>query len=600
MALSGFIKQLLETDTVFGSEAKKATGINDSIVQTYYSDVTASFLINETENTFTLILNNFDTSVSTPQWFIPGKYIKFLFVDVDATQPGAGDLSSYAGRLFQIASVTADSSASTLTVTFVPGVEGTPPFITSILPNIPSISNFDIKFDGRIFALIGDPDIAREASNGSTMFNLDNDNRTAFFNADSSGIARKYASHYHTDVTTELVVHDKDDAGFDLIRIGINTAPVTQTIIYDEAEADRQSFQLNKNNTFITFTSGLTTERVAEFSTGGRPVQGNIVTVTGGPPLPAPETALSPVIDITGFRITNGQAFITVSSFTGIQFTDFIIITLLDGTTTGATIANLAPGTMEIAVFPLVAGTTFENGDTITSIFRPGVEADSDGVTFRGVNYICNLSDADTNPNNQRWAVSIEPKFSDEVRTGLAMSNLVHELETDFGDLYTFSAVPGADGTPAVNYVGKNKTDADNFESTPINNAAPGDRVSVDSSAYIPGVNPDDVDGIEFKTFAQLVSRLREARANFPDLSFTVNDTGGVITIGTDTDNTKSFTVTVPTLSPPVFSNLVTADGLTDLEVTNGTFRTLRNHPDIVFDLDGNAVFAAPFFGSGG
>ena len=599
MALSGFIKQLLQTDTVFGSEAKKVTGINDSIIQLYYSDVNASFLIDDDENTFTLVLNNYDTSISTPTWFIPGKYIKLFFFNFDSSQTVFQDLTSYSGRLFQIELVILDESASTLTITFVPGAEGTPPFNTGILPNIPSVSNFDLKFDGRIFSLIGDPDIAREASNGSTMFNLDNENVSPFSDADSSGIARKYASHYHTDVTTELVVHDKDDAGFDLVRIGINIPALTRTILYDEVEADKQSFQLNKNNTFITFTAGLTTERVAEFSTGGRPVQGNIVTVAGGPPLPAPETALSPVIDITGFRITDGQAFITVSSFTGIQFTDFIIITLLDGTTTGATIANLAPGTLEIAVFPLVAGTTFENGDTITSIFRPGVEADSDGVTFRGVNYICNLSDTDTNPNNQRWAVSIEPKFSDEVRTGLAMSNLVHELETDFGDLYTFSVVPGADGTPAVNYVGKNRTDADNFESTPINNAAPGDRVSVDSSAYIPGVNPDDVDGIEFKTFGELVSRLREARNNFPTLSFTVDDTGGVITLGTDTDTLKSFTVTVPDLDPPIFSNLVASDGLTGLTVDNGTFRTLKSHPDIVFDLDGNAVFAAPIFGVG-
>ena len=45
MALSGFIKQLLETDTVFGSEAK--TGINDASIRAFYPGVDISFSLSD-------------------------------------------------------------------------------------------------------------------------------------------------------------------------------------------------------------------------------------------------------------------------------------------------------------------------------------------------------------------------------------------------------------------------------------------------------------------------------------------------------------------------------------------------------------------------
>ena len=531
MALSGFIKQLLQTDTVFGSEAKKVTGINDSIIQLYYSDVNASFLIDDDENTFTLVLNNYDTSISTPTWFIPGKYIKLFFFNFDSSQTVFQDLTSYSGRLFQIELVILDESASTLTITFVPGAEGTPPFNTDILPNIPSVSNFDLKFDGRIFSLIGDPDIAREASNGSTMFNLDNENVSPFSDADSSGIARKYASHYHTDVTTELVVHDKDDAGFDLVRIGINIPALTRTILYDEKEAKIQA-QMNPpivspSSTFIEFTAGAVTETVAEYGEEAIPLKGIF------------------------FRMKYST----------------------------------------------------NHADVPRGVATDTDLTAHDGFHFNGIDFYVNIPQSLHNPVRRNWLVFNNFQFTAKLEQEKAADEVIADLNNIF-PLYTFSRITPIDPAAIeIEILYEAKTPgSDNSQPTLMNRTTPNANnpvLSIDPNDVRPGMDEPPLTGVQFRTFGELVSRLREARNNFPTLSFTVDDTGGVIILGTDTDTLKSFTVTVPDLDPPVFSNLVASDGLTGLTVDNGTFRTLKSHPDIVFDLDGNAVFAAPIFGVG-
>ena len=523
MALSGFIKSLLQTDTVFGSEAKKVTGINDSIIQFYNSNVNASFLVNDTDNTFTFVINNYNTTITTPSWLIRDKYIKFFFFNFDTAQPQFQELNDYEGRLFQIGNVTVDSTAGTLTITFLPDALGTPPFNTSILPNIPSISNFDVRLDGRIFTLIGDPSIAREASNGSTMFNLDNENISSFSDADSSGIARKFASHYHTDVTAELVVHEKDNAGFDLVRIGLRDRALTQTIVYDEDEAKVQASLnpsvVNATSTFIEFTSGITTTKVAEYGRVAQPLKG---------------------------------------IFMRMKFT-----TSHDDVPRGH-------------------GTEFD----LTT---------HDAFTFDGIEWIVNLPPSLHTPTKRNWLALNQMQKAAKLLIMDAATYIVSDLNSFFGSAYIFSVGEVVNdelqilyeaGTPGLNTT----------EVTVMNRTTPpGNPILFhDASDVNPGTNDVPVTGIEFITQADLIAVLRVNQLNF-----TIADPGGVIIIGTDTDDDKTFTITVPTLDTPVFSNLVPANGLTNVPVNNGLFRTLRRHPDIVFDLDGNAVFSAPFFGVG-
>ena len=595
MALSGFIKSLLQTDTVFGSEAKKVTGINDSIIQFYNSNVNASFLVNDTDNTFTFVINNYNTTITTPSWLIRDKYIKFFFFNFDTTQPQFQELDDYEGRLFQIGNVTVDSTAGTLTITFLPDALGTPPFNTSILPNIPSISNFDVRLDGRIFTLIGDPSIAREASNGSTMFNLDNENISPFSDADSSGIARKFASHYHTDVTAEIVVHEKDNAGFDLVRIGLRDRALTQTIVFNETEALRQASLptpgVTTANTFIEFTSGITTTKVAEYATVGKEVSGNFAFLPDSKP-PRGQTPIPVNVAITGFNdVTN---ILSVANHTVFQVADTIIIDEADGSTDGAAVILSFPSATEIEISIIFTATTPVSGDSISLIHRPGIESNSDGITFRGINYICNLQAASVDATNINWAIDVEPRFGESTIARLALLTLMNILQTDWSDEYTFDRRDDANGNPALYYTGKIPGTADNAEPTPINNGGTGERVFVNAADFRPGRDAEPVEGIRFRTQADLIAVLRVNQLNF-----TIADPGGVIIIGTDTDDTKTFTVTVPTFDTPVFSNLVPANGLTNVPVNNGLFRTLRRHPDIVFDLDGNAVFSAPFFGVG-
>ena len=517
MALSGFIKQLLETDTVFGSEAKKATGINDSIIRIYFQRVTASF--NITSNSFELVIRDYDTTVSTPQWLIPDKYIKFIFFNVDSSQPATGSLSSYVGTLFQIQSVTLDSVDNTLTIAFKPGVLGTPPFST--LPQIDSITDLDIQLDGRIFALIGDPTIAREASNGSTMFNLDNVDVSPFLEADSSGIARKFASHYHTDVTSELVVHDKDDAGFDLIRIAILEEGREETIDYDEAqaliEAQKNPPVVTTANTFIEFkVSGVTT-KVAEFG--------------------VPAKILSGVFMRMAYSDSNP------------------------------------------ALVPRGASADL-------------VLTNHDGIKFRDHEWYVNLNESQNTEGRRNWLVFNAGQFRSDIAIDMAAAEIVEQLNLLNGDMYIFSVGEVINNELQILYESR-VPGLDMSEVTIMTRSGSSPVLFHDASDVNPGTDPQVNGPLQFVTEAQLVSLLRSEGGK---LGITINDEGGVITVGTDTDIDKTFTVTVPDTDPPVFFNINANKGLVDLLVTNGLFRTLTSHPDLVFDSEGNAVFSIPSF----
>ena len=279
MALSSFIKQLLETDTVFGSEAKKMTGINDAVIKVAFADIEISF--NVVNGILQFTIHNYVVPLQNISWLNPGKYIIFNFIKFDRSNSVTLNLLEYEARLFQISTVV--QSNSNLIITFNKDAEGTPDF--SKLVDIDNLSPVTVRLDGRIFALIGDPDIARVSSSGATMFNVDNMSTTGLA-ADSSGIARKFASHYHTDITSEAVFNDKDEEGRDLARIVIDDVGVEQFIGYDENIARAQALADDADGAGIRveariFSGNFVT--VAQYGKIGQISNGRLTTLVGVP-----------------------------------------------------------------------------------------------------------------------------------------------------------------------------------------------------------------------------------------------------------------------------------------------------------------------------
>ena len=281
MALSGFIKQLLETDTVFGSEAKKSTGINDASIRVFYPGVDISFIVDAAANTLDFIINDY-TEDTVPDWLIIDKFIKIDFIPLVENDESHIPLIQYEEKLFQISSVVHDQTLNTLTLSFNPDAVGTPMF--SLLTTVLNVTGISLLIDGRIFKLIGDPDIAREASNGSTMFNLDNTVSTPFQEADASGIASKYAAHYHTDLVSDFVAHELDDNGNVLVRVAINSLGITQTIeFFEDTALERATVrEVTGDNTNMSFSDGTTVTEVARYGTPRTVLQGVLVSLAEG------------------------------------------------------------------------------------------------------------------------------------------------------------------------------------------------------------------------------------------------------------------------------------------------------------------------------
>ena len=173
MALSSFIKQLLQTDSIFGAKAKKLTGINDSAIQMGYSE--ADVTIVDTTSEFSIEITNINPAI--PSWLQPNKY--FLF-DLPA-------LPASPSTRLRVESVEQLSDGYKIFMQRnAPGTE--------TLPSSPENREM-VRLDGRIFAIIKNNAIAMEATNESTMFNLDSNIDDTF--EDGSGVALKYAAHYH-------------------------------------------------------------------------------------------------------------------------------------------------------------------------------------------------------------------------------------------------------------------------------------------------------------------------------------------------------------------------------------------------------------------
>ena len=173
MALSSFIKQLLQTDSLFGAKAKKLAGINDSAIVMPYAS--ADVTIVDTTSEFSITITGIDPAI--PSWLQPNKY--FLF--------DLPNLPESPTTRLRVESV--EQLSDGYKIFIQRGDPGNEP-----LPSSPE--NLEaIRLDGRIFAIIKNNSIAREATNGSTMFNLDFNESDGL--EDGSGVAIKYASHYH-------------------------------------------------------------------------------------------------------------------------------------------------------------------------------------------------------------------------------------------------------------------------------------------------------------------------------------------------------------------------------------------------------------------
>ena len=227
MALSLFIKQLLETDSIFGGEAKKLSGINDASVQVNFLGVDVVTTSTPTIETLTITGRAGDAPVP-PSWLVVDKYVT---VTVEST--------SISRNRQRVLSVT--PFADGFTVNFRPGETG-----SSTLPDI-NVTDVNINIDGRIWAIINDENIAREADNGSTMFNVNNSTPTGL--PDGSGLVQKYAAHYHSG---------EDAIGFEIVSHQTNLRGKTITGVDVERAATEQPVQFNRSRASAEYSRFIT------------------------------------------------------------------------------------------------------------------------------------------------------------------------------------------------------------------------------------------------------------------------------------------------------------------------------------------------------
>ena len=197
MALSSFIKRLVQTDTIFGSEAKKLSGINDGSVRV--SDASLHFI-----EPATIRMTN---TTEIPSWFVPGKYFRVNLTGYDVPPapspvvPPEELRSDNHYRLFRIISSQIVSNRVEITVATASEDSTVDALVGQI--RVRGV------VDGRISTLINDSRITRPAENGSTVFNVDVQESTGI--DDGSGVSLKFASHYHTQ--TNPIFHELNEFG---------------------------------------------------------------------------------------------------------------------------------------------------------------------------------------------------------------------------------------------------------------------------------------------------------------------------------------------------------------------------------------------------
>lgn len=231
MALSLFIKQLLETDSIFGGEAKKLSGINDFSVLDIYQLATVS-LVNDPFNFYIDITNSTNPINDIPSFLTTNKYIAITLDPWSSIINSVVTEVSFVRRRFRVESTVKITNGYRINLDR--DANGSNTFETR------SLSNVEAVIDGRIFAVIDDPTIAKEANNGSTMFNVNSSVTTGL--EDGSGLAQKYAAHYHageSSVGFEIVSHETNIRGKEIAGVDIEMNAPTQSIVFNQAEAAR-------------------------------------------------------------------------------------------------------------------------------------------------------------------------------------------------------------------------------------------------------------------------------------------------------------------------------------------------------------------------
>ena len=281
MALSGFIKQLLETDSVFGSEAKKLTGINDGVNVSLVKVATKGILGTSVDITpsapdkirFTF-KNIPDSARSFNNEFVPNSLVRITLSDIDASSnQQVIETEKYNKRLYILNSINIETPNTFIVdLTIEPAND---PFFSQLNPVVDVDIN-EALFDPRIASIIDNPAISKPSENGSTMFNLDN---TSSGNVGDgpSGIARKYAAHYHGARQINITSHSKDDRNNPLIRYTVDTTQIdgikTEFVFLEDLVEgyirDRQFNQLIPPGTApgvkVDYDNGTVSDTVAEY-----------------------------------------------------------------------------------------------------------------------------------------------------------------------------------------------------------------------------------------------------------------------------------------------------------------------------------------------
>lgn len=179
---SSLVKRLLTLNTIFGSRATKLAGIND--------------------------FNNFEVG-------------NFIFagpnqITFPGTLPAWVTAQNSGPRKFRI---TAGGGANNTAIFTIASFSGNT--VTTVENTVLPFTGIT-QADGRLWAIIDDPSIARPSSTGSTMYNVHNRTPTPL-GGDASEVAIVYAEHFHEkppeleedkdDLPPEILFHRRNEVG---------------------------------------------------------------------------------------------------------------------------------------------------------------------------------------------------------------------------------------------------------------------------------------------------------------------------------------------------------------------------------------------------
>lgn len=171
--LLAFVKRLVSLNTVFGTRAVKLAGINDSN--------------NFIEGNFQFIAPNqiVFPGAAPPEWLTNGSGPGKVFRITEGGGPNSTALFRYESHIGNVVTV-ADSGVQNFTGS--------------------------AKADGRIWATVDDPKIARATSTGATMYNVNNRSETSV-PGDTSEVALALAEHYHEVEIPRIIMHRRNHIG---------------------------------------------------------------------------------------------------------------------------------------------------------------------------------------------------------------------------------------------------------------------------------------------------------------------------------------------------------------------------------------------------